>query len=77
MGLLAKDSTCGDTLLDFQNGRFRNQKPPGKLREKAYSPEGKCDKIGVSTALFQYLLRDLVLACFSSISTLFNDQRIA
>jgi len=35
--------------LDFQNGRFGNQKPQGKLGEgKLIPPKGKCDKIGVS-----------------------------
>ena len=49
--------------LAFQNGRFRHQKPQGKLRERQLIRRKAnviyCDKIGVPTALFQYLLRAL------------------
>ena len=43
-----------------------NQKRKGKLKERKLSPEGKCDKIGAWTALFQHMLRafDFQNGCF-------------
>ena len=40
--------------IDFQNGRFGNQKPQGKLREgKLTPPKESVTKKNMSTALFQ------------------------